>query len=51
MKLEVEDVFFMSLRFTIAAFLIYELGLIYGFVLCNIISYAHSFVMWKIFGL
>jgi hypothetical protein len=51
MRIEVEDIFFMSVRWTIALFLFYKLGFIYGFIICTILNYVFRYLMWKVYKL
>lgn len=51
MKVEVEDIFFMSIRWTIGLFLFYKLGLLYTIIICTIINYIFKWVMWYAYGL
>ena len=51
MKFEVEDIFFMSIRWTLTIFLFYKVGLLYTILICTFINYSFKFLMWKIFKL
>jgi hypothetical protein len=51
MKLPIGDVFFLSLRMTVAAGLLYIYGFVYGFLLCCFANLVNYYVMKWFFGL
>lgn len=51
MKLPIGDVFFLSLRMTVAAYIFYNFGWITGVIICSMLNFVHNQLMWYIFGL
>jgi hypothetical protein len=51
MRLNITDLFFLSLRMTIAATLFYNLGFLYGFLSCCALNLLNFYVMKLCFGM
>ena len=51
MKMPIGDVFFLSLRMTVAAYLFYTYGWLAGFIICCTLNLLHNQIMWYAFGL
>ena len=51
MKLPIADVFFLSLRMTVACYLFYSFGWIAGFLICCTLNLVNNLLMKLLFGL
>lgn len=51
MKFPIQDTFFLSLRMTIAIYMIYYYGWIQGTAICVGLNFTSDLIMWYAFGL
>jgi len=51
MKLPIGDVLYLSLRMTLAAYIIYHIGWLYGFIAVSCLNFTNNLLMKLLFGL